>query len=88
MRVRSEISQTEAKNGNLDVAEFFSRYLSRGHRDARSIGCTLAALSGDAARQSETLKTTFSTGIESLLAALDRESVTSVGDDRQQVRAK
>lgn len=37
----SGISQIEAKNGNLAVAELFSPYQPQDHRDARSVGCTL-----------------------------------------------
>jgi TetR/AcrR family transcriptional repressor of nem operon len=64
------ISQTAANSEGLDLADFFKSYVSREHRDARGAGCTMAALGGDAARQSDDLKATFAAGIEKLLAAL------------------
>ena len=54
-----------------DIPEFVRSYLSREHRDGRATGCTIAALSGDAARQPEAVRATFATGIESLLATLN-----------------
>ncbi|KAA8553996.1 MULTISPECIES: TetR/AcrR family transcriptional regulator [Pseudomonas] len=84
----SGLSQTLENSGGLDVAEFFNLYLSRDHRDARSVGCTMAALCGDAARQSEDIKATFAAGIENMLVALEREG-TKLGDaDQHTVRTK
>jgi len=65
----SGISQRAANSSGLDLTEFVAHYLSREHRDARGGGCTIAALSGDAARQSDDVKTTFAEGIESSMAA-------------------
>jgi TetR/AcrR family transcriptional repressor of nem operon len=42
----SGISQTVEKRAGVDVAVFFERYVSRARRDARSDGCTMAALGG------------------------------------------
>ncbi|WUR15193.1 TetR family transcriptional regulator [[Empedobacter] haloabium] len=64
------IAQTVALSEGADLARFVRVYLSREHRDARATGCTLAALSGDAARQPEAVRATFAAGIENLLAAL------------------
>lgn len=47
----SGLSQTAARTEGVDAAEFVERYVSREHRDGRGDGCTIAALSGDAARQ-------------------------------------
>src|SRR5688500_1398649 len=55
----STISQTVANSEGLNLAEFFKSYVSRKHRDARGGGCTMAALCGDAARQSDDIKATF-----------------------------
>ncbi|MDO6385309.1 TetR/AcrR family transcriptional regulator [Uliginosibacterium sp. 31-12] len=54
-----------------DIAEFVQTYLSREHRDAHATGCTIAALSGDAARQPEAVRAAFVTGIERQLAVLN-----------------
>lgn len=65
-------SQSVANIAGLDAAAFVKEYVSRKHRDARSNGCTLAALSGDAARQPTSIKEAFAAGIESQLATLER----------------
>lgn len=59
----SGLSQTLTSSAGLDVTGFFNLYESRDHLDARSVGCTMAALCGDAARQSEEVKATFADGI-------------------------
>lgn len=64
-------SQSLANRTQVDISEFITRYLSREHRDARGVGCTVAALCGDAARQPDEIKATFATGIENMLAALE-----------------
>ena len=84
----SGLSQSLASTEGMDVAQFFKLYLSRKHRDARSAGCTMAALSGDAARQSEDIKATFAAGIENLLAVLGREGAMPGDVDQRSVRAK
>lgn len=82
------LSQTVALTGEVDVPEFIKGYVSRGHRDARSGGCTLAALGGDAARQPEEIKAKFATGIEDLLLALERKDQAPDAMDWRQVRAQ
>ncbi|WP_247535875.1 TetR/AcrR family transcriptional regulator [Ralstonia pseudosolanacearum] len=64
------IAKTAELTTGVDMSEFVRLYLSREHRDSRSTGCTLAALGGDAARQPESVRTTFAAGIEQQLAAL------------------
>ncbi|BAO62199.1 transcriptional regulator, TetR family [Pseudomonas protegens Cab57] len=54
----------------LDVPGFIDVYVSREHRDGRGSGCTMAALCGDAARQSEDVKATFAEGVEHTLQTL------------------
>jgi len=66
----SGLSQSLAMTGDMDLAKFISVYVSRAHRDGRSAGCTMAALCGDAARQSDDVKATFAAGIEDMLAVL------------------
>jgi len=47
----------------------------------------MAALSGDAARQSDPVKATFANGIESLLAALAPDQAAPGGEEWKQARA-
>lgn len=84
----STISRTVAASAGSDLAEFFKNYVSRVHRDARGAGCTMAALSGDAARQSEDIKATFATGIDSMATTLEREVATLSDVDQREARAK
>jgi TetR/AcrR family transcriptional regulator, transcriptional repressor for nem operon len=53
-----------------DVAGFVDFYLNEAHRDARSSGCAVAALAGDAARKSPEVQAQFRRQIESNLAIL------------------
>jgi TetR/AcrR family transcriptional repressor of nem operon len=80
------ISQTVANSEGLDLADFFKSYVSRQHRDARGGGCTMAALCGDAARQSDDLKATFAAGIERMLATLQADVASGSDVDQHQVR--
>ncbi|MER6186056.1 TetR family transcriptional regulator [Streptomyces sp. NPDC001652] len=82
----SGLSQTAARTEGVDPAEFVENYVSREHRDGRSDGCTIAALSGDAARQPADIKTEFAAGIESLLTALQTQSATAEGADQRATR--
>lgn len=68
------LSQSALNTTDADPAAFVQQYLSRKHRDAMGHGCTLAALSGDAARQPAAVRKTFADGIESRLARLEREA--------------
>ncbi|KUO16613.1 TetR/AcrR family transcriptional regulator [Streptomyces dysideae] len=83
----SGLSQTAARTEGLDPAEFVERYVSREHRDGRGDGCTVAALSGDAARQSVGIKTEFAAGIENLLTVLQAQSDRPGDADRGAARA-
>lgn len=85
--VASGFSQTEARTDGANLAEFVEYYVSRAHRDARSDGCTMAALCGDAARQPE-VKATFAAGIEHLLANLDRSGTALADMDPHTARAR
>lgn len=80
------IAQTAALNAGADPRDFVRLYVSREHRDGRSTGCTLAALSGDAARQPEAVRTRFAEGVERLLAALHREGEALDGVHASQSR--
>ncbi len=67
---RCGFEQGTAKAEGFDAQAFVGYYLSRKHRDDRADGCTVAALSGDAARQPESTKEAFAAGIESMLHGL------------------
>jgi len=73
----------------LSIKDFIDVYVSRAHRDARATGCTLAALCGDAARQSGDLKSAFAEGIESTLHSLSEKSPNGpdapAGEAREQM---
>ena len=73
----------------LSIKDFIDVYVSRAHRDARATGCTLAALCGDAARQSGDLKSAFAGGIESTLQSLSEKSPNGpdapAGEAREQM---
>jgi TetR/AcrR family transcriptional repressor of nem operon len=82
------ISRAVADSAGSTLAEFFKSYVSSVHRDARGVGCTMAALCGDAARQSENVKSTFAAGIDSMVTTLLREVATPGDVDRREARAK
>jgi TetR/AcrR family transcriptional regulator, transcriptional repressor for nem operon len=84
----SALSQTAARAEGLDAAEFVERYVSREHRDGRGDGCTIAALSGDAARQSPDIRTEFAAGIENLLTVLQAQSDTPGDVDQGAARTR
>jgi len=84
----SGFAQSVANIAGVDAAEFIKEYVSRKHRDALGNGCTLAALSGDAARQPESIKKAFATGIESQLASLEREDGALSESEKRAARAK
>ncbi len=76
------LSQTAAQAECMEPSEFVRDYVSQKHRDGRSDGSTLAALSGDAARQSGDVRAGFATGIESILTALRARSDMPENADR------
>jgi len=82
------IAQTVAQAAGVTVSDFARFYLSREHRDARGEGCSMAALGGDAARQSDAVRATFANGIESLLAALNLEGTVLEQASANEARAK
>lgn len=82
------MSQTAAQQEGVDIREFVNQYVSRAHRDAPGAGCTLAALGSDAARQNEEVKATFASGIETSLAAFERQAASLPAMDHHKARAK
>ncbi len=82
------LGQMSCQVEGADIREFINFYVSRAHRDWRSDGCTMAALSGDAARQSTQIRAMFAAGIESLLATIGRAGEMSGVLGHPEVRAK
>ncbi|MEI7142144.1 TetR family transcriptional regulator [Pectobacterium brasiliense] len=82
------LAQTVELSAGSDISELVRGYLSREHRDARSTGCTIAALSGDAARQPEAVRETFAAGIERVLAELSKANMSPDSTDANAERAK
>ncbi len=82
------IAQTAALAEGVDASAFVRHYLSREHRDGRATGCTVAALSGDAARQPESVRVAFEDGVENLLALLSQQGPSSNPADAAQARAR
>jgi TetR/AcrR family transcriptional repressor of nem operon len=82
------IAQTGALAEGVDASTFIRHYLSREHRDSRATGCTLAALSGDVARQPEPVRVAFEDGVENLLALLGQEAASSGPADAARARAR
>ncbi|CAI2033235.1 Potential acrAB operon repressor [Serratia ficaria] len=58
----------------VEREKFIADYLSRQHRDAMGKGCVMSALGTDTARQSKSIKATFSAGIERQLSLLADEN--------------
>jgi TetR/AcrR family transcriptional repressor of nem operon len=73
---------------SVDVQGFIDLYVSRDHRDGRGEGCTMAALCGDASRQSDELRSAFADGIEGTLNALGEKYPTAEGAAPGEARAK
>lgn len=81
------MSKIVEQSAGVSPARFIEYYLSRRHRDDVATGCTLAALGGDASRQSDDVKNTFANGIEQLLANLASGATTHPDDDPNASRA-
>ena len=65
--VKHGVQQLLHRIHNIDLDQFIHLYVSRFHRDHRDQGCSLTALSCDAARQPDEVKIEFENGIEQLM---------------------
>lgn len=81
-------AQGAATVDGIGAAAFVTHYLSRKHRDALSNGCTMAALSGDAARQPASTKTAFAAGLERMLETLAKQPGAPDDEDEGSRRAR
>lgn len=64
------LSQSAAQATDVGLSQFIEHYVSLEHRDSRGEGCTIAALTGDAARQDDAVKAVFEAGIEGMVKEL------------------
>ncbi len=86
---RCGFAQGAALAEGFDAQAFATYYLSRQHRDNRGEGCTMAALSADAARQTQPTKEAFAAGVESMLQALaSRDGPQAGGEGDSDSRAR
>ncbi|WP_285411000.1 TetR family transcriptional regulator [Pseudomonas sp. FR229a] len=84
----NSLAQSLASAEAMSVKDFIDVYVSRDHRDGRSTGCTMAALCGDAARQSGDVKTAFAEGIERLLQILGEKYPSAAAAPQSEGRSK
>jgi TetR/AcrR family transcriptional regulator, transcriptional repressor for nem operon len=81
--------ETAERYADLDVLTVIDLYISREHRDSRSTGCPVAALSCEAARQPDETRVAFAAGIEGLIEGLAqdmaRNGVSGVGTRAQAI---
>ena len=71
---------SNARLAKTELPQAVERYLSARHRDNRSVGCTFAALAGDAAREGAPVQARFAEGIHEELGIL----AGSLGESREQ----
>ena len=84
----SGFSKSAANLAGIDAVELVKEYLSRKHRDRLGEGCTFAALSGDAARQPESIKRVFAAAIENQLVMLEHGDGALSEIEKRAARAK
>lgn len=81
-------AQSLAATEGAGIETFLAHYLSRQHRDNPGAGCTMAALSADAARQPASVKVAFAAGIEGLLSAPLDDEAAAAADPAAQANAR
>lgn len=74
-RVRREMASGGPAQGLLAYINF---YLSRAHRDARAVGCPIAALASDLPRLSQSARATFAGGLRRLATTI-AETLSALG---------
>ena len=73
--VAKGFSDTAIQHAGIDTVTAIELYISRQHRDSRREGCTAAALSCEAARQSQETRSVFGVGIEGLIGMFHEDMV-------------
>ncbi|QRQ13195.1 TetR/AcrR family transcriptional regulator [Acinetobacter pittii] len=84
--VKHGLEQVLKRIEGLNLAQFIQLYVSRTHRDNRDLGCTLTALSCDAARQPDEVKVEFEEGIEQLIQFIMNERAKQVSLEAPELR--
>jgi len=97
-REASREALTKANAAFVDLLEhgkgnpwrrYVAEYLTKEHRDDPARGCTLGALSADAARQGPELQSSFAEAIEQVIGILaDHFRKATPGEPRAQARAR
>ena len=86
--VKNGVEQVLKQIDGLSLKQFIQLYVSMQHRDHADQGCTLAALSCDAARQPEQVKQEFESGIEHLLQFIMAGLAKHSTDENAELRKK
>ena len=76
--------ETSDRYAGYSVGDVIDAYISRPHRDARGQGCPAAALSGEAARQPDDIRSAFGQGIAGLVLAIESSLSPTHPDARPQ----
>lgn len=84
--VKHGLEQVLKRIEGLNLTQFIQLYVSRTHRDNRDLGCTLTALSCDAARQPDEVKVEFEEGIEQLIQFIMNERAKQVSLEAPELR--
>jgi TetR/AcrR family transcriptional repressor of nem operon len=66
------------------LAEIAKSYLSAAHRDRRGTGCLVAALGGEVARQSDSVRAAVTKGLRAQLGILQEMAAGATDGDRRQ----
>lgn len=69
-RASEEMAEALADPRGKTLKDLVARYASEAHRDGPAAGCTMAALAGDAARQSAEVQAPFAEGLDRMIALL------------------
>lgn len=64
------LRETEGRGAAEGLAAYIDFYLSRRHRDARDLGCPIAALASDLPRLPDAARAIFADGVNGLAATL------------------
>jgi TetR/AcrR family transcriptional repressor of nem operon len=75
--------ETEGRGPADGLVAYIDFYLSRKHRDARSAGCPMAALSSDLPRMADAAREQFALGVQRVTVALAAKLVVLVRADAE-----